>query len=285
MKDNNIVKQKMSKMEKLNFKNSVIALAMGLVMTACIGGGSRSKSSGDESENAGEQIETQSVNESEGHTKQVQVSADPHAWMESDFKLQFDYTPLPGQPTTANYTLVRNGETLYIVTATGGSEKHELFKTENGSVVNYVFSKEKKIAMRQVSTAKTLTDVVKRGTYETVTSNPGKISEMEKQADETIAGVKCDVYLAIPKVKSDVDGLIALLGDKGKDLKKLKQQVENDNSAIYWIDKQNRFIAKKHVSLNLGAHKAESDQWVVTIFQQGNIGAGEIPDISKYTIQ
>jgi hypothetical protein len=261
-------------------KSIIFITAIGLVLLASCGG-TGTKSSEDENG----QTETLSADELIGDTKQVQANADPHAWMESDFKLQFDYTPVPGQSTTANYTLTRSGETLYIITATGGSEKHELFKMENGSVVNYVFSTQKKIAMRQVSKAKTLADIVKKGTYETVTSNPGKVSEMEKQADETIAGVRCDVYLAIPKVKSDVDAMIALLGEEGKELKKLKQQVENDNSATYWIDKQNRFIAKKHVVLNLGTHKSESDQWVVTSFHQGKNAPGEIPDISGYTIQ
>jgi hypothetical protein len=257
----------------LNFQFSIlIALAIGLAMNACVGGGKTNDTG-----NATGQSETQSVNE----PAPPATAPKPEDWKSSDFKLEVDYSN--ASMGTVHYTITRRGDEVDYIAEGAGMKTHYLYRLEDGKVYSYTLSPQAKKASRKLDRATTLEAMIKRQTELHVSSTPvpseQKLAKSyEKTGEETVGGIACDVYVQKKADTSELEALASALG-KGQDVEKLKKAADG-LSTTCWIDRQKRLVARIEVT---GTKLVGN--WAVSSFRQGNISADEIPDISGYTVQ
>jgi len=222
---------------------------------------------------------------------------DSRSWMDVDFKVEFDYSPAAGitalsggSAATAgmdeHITIARVGGTAYRRSVSKTMEMNNLYRVEDGKVVNYLFNPKNKQALRRESNAKDLGAGVRNMFSEHLGSRPPAKTKMEKQGTETIAGVECDVYIQRTEMDEKLDGLAGLAGllggDKGGQLKEL---MKSEGSSTWWIDKNDRLVARVHTKMKMQGKESEFDRWKVTFFQTGNISPREVDyDMNQYTV-
>jgi len=293
-------------MKSVNLKNNllatlsihlwVIALAVGLVtVVSC--GGNRS----DSQQPAGEQQEMQAI---EAQEQQTAPQKEPTDWLRGDFKLSYEEKPmtltagLMGKQdnTTTRYTWIRVKDKLYVHSVVvGAGESHVLFSMENGTLMCYTFNPQKKIAAKGKANFETIDGALIWNLEASVYASPKGMEKMTKTGTENIAGINCDVYkneaeLTNEQLDKETKGLEALAGLLGGDTKQMEETKKQfggmSGTTTYWIDPaKKRFIARKHIYLNMNGKITDVVTHFVTFFQDSNIDASEIPDISEYAIQ
>jgi len=228
--------------------------------------------------------------------------------LSGDFKITFEYYPYvainaisgANDKTKAIYTYVKiKDKMLYRGEVENEAVLYYLYCMENGTLIEYVFNPDKKEAIKKKAKKETLEEILLSGYLrETVYETLKNRDEMTNAGTEEIAGIKCAVYKnnadkaneRLAKTQKEVEGLAALakaLGGDTKGIDAIKEKVSGiDGVTTYWIDPtKDKFIARKHIYLNMNGKITDSDSHTVTFFKEGNISDAEIPyNMSEYKL-
>ena len=286
----------------------IALLAIGMVMVSCGGGNANKRQIAENVAIEQQEIDVQETEEIEAQEidePEIETSPEQTDWLSGDFKLEFEEKPMiissimggKKDNTTARYTIVRIKDKLYWhVVMVGEGEVYSLFCMENGVLMYYALNPKTKKAVKQKANFKTIEGALRwnleASVYALLKNGTDK---MTKIGTEKIAGIDCDVYkndaeLTNEKIDKETKGLEALaekLGGDTKQLQAMKKQFGGMNgTTTIWIDPtKKRFIARKHVYLNMNGKITDEVTHFVTFFQDGNIDASEIPNMSEYSIQ
>jgi len=284
-------------MKRVNFKNSVIALAISLVVVSCGGGNSNKQQENIEIA----AVEQQEIKARKIETQEVVTQIEPAKWISGDFKLIYDEQPMvvmeamagKGGELKGHQTLVRIKDKLYWHTVSGDDEAYLLFSMENGTLMLYEFNPHTKQAVRKKANFETIEGALRWNLTESIYASPKDRDKMTKTGTEIIAGINCEVYknessLDMEKLNKETQGLEALAKMLGGDTKQLEEQKKQmagmDGTATWWIDPtKERFVARKHVHLKMFGRTTDMVTHNVLFFTDSHIDASEIPDMSEYT--
>ena len=289
----------------------ILTLIINLLMISCSDGSSAKQ----QNETETPEIQTEQVNEQqdfEENTAEIEqsmeIKKEPTNWLTGDFKIEYDWYPYvamnavagTNDNTNAHYKIVKTRDKVLYYGTVNGAETFSLFCFENGKLFCYDFNPYKKKAVKKSTKYETLEElVVTLKAFTEIYTNPKKFDELTKAGTEEIAGIKCAVYKntadkaneRLEKAKKEADGWAALskaLGNQDtKDIEAMKAQLSGiDGVTTYWIDPtKNKFIARKHIYLNMNGKITDADSHVVTLFQEGNIDDSEIPyNMSEYEL-
>jgi len=224
-------------------------------------------------------------------------------WLAGDFKIELDEIPdaaikiISGTGSGAQKVhkkAIKSGDVLYYYTS-DGNLNHFIFRPEGGKIVSYALVPQAKAAARTVSGWESVEAVLKSELGASVWSEPKDWDKMTKTGTETVAGVLCEVWEisadseASRESAAEIEAFAALakaLGS-GDEIDKMKNAFSmKEGGAKWWIDPtRNRFTARKHVRIDIGGRLTDETTGEVTFFEAGNAHAGEIPDLSTYTIE
>jgi len=269
------------------FKNSLIALAIVLMLMGTACGGNKSKKSNDKEEEVSEVVEEEIIQEKK----------EAEYWYFKNFKVSFTVNMTAGinmgKSQIVERTIMRVGEKIYEKRTASGTTMEYLTCIEDGVVVNYMFnSKANKKAARTVKqNVKSINNAALGMMNENIIGEVAlnmNSSKISKAGTEKIAGIDCEIYKRDAKNEKELKELENLAKLAGNNSEKMKSLVDDakESYAKYWINPNyDKLILKKQVHIKLNGKLNEDVAWEITELQFDNFDYSDATfDLCGYEI-